>query len=277
LNPTSETCSIVYKQQRVKLPQLIFYLVCGLIFAFLIAPLFVVIPISFSSARYLQFPPTGFSLQWYENFFGSDEWLRGTLNSFKIAVMTGFFASVIGIPAALALTRYRFKGGQLLQSLLISPMITPVIITAIAAYFFFANLHLIGGIFPLVVSHTILSIPIVLVTVSASLQGFDLSLEKAAMSLGANRFKTFFLITFPLIKPGVISGALFAFITSFDEVVLAIFISTYRCLTLPKHMWSAMRQEIDPTIAAVSTLLITLSIIIIFIVSFQQRRGSNLK
>jgi putative spermidine/putrescine transport system permease protein len=156
-------------------------------------------------------------------------------------------------------------------------MITPVIIIAIAAYFFFANLHLIGGILPLIISHTILAIPVVLVTVSASLQGFDLSLEQAAMSLGANRLKTFFLVTFPLIKPGVVSGALFAFITSFDEVVLAIFISTYRSLTLPKHMWSAMRQEIDPTIAAVSSLLITFSMIIILLVALMQKRSLRMR
>ena len=264
-----------YRQKRVGLPKLFFYLACGTIFLFLIAPLFIVIPISFSSARYLEFPPSEFSLQWYRNFFGTDEWIRAALNSIKIAIITSILSTILGIPAAMALTRNRFKGGQALQSLLISPMITPVIIFAIAVYFLFANLHLIGGITPLVISHTVLAIPIVLVTVSASLQGFDLTLEQAAMSLGANRLETFFLVTFPLIKPGVISGALFAFITSFDEVVLALFVSTYRSLTLPKHMWSAMRQEIDPTIAAASSLLVTLSILIIFLVAFLQKRGSH--
>lgn len=239
--------------------------------------MFIVIPISFSSSRYLQFPPVGFSLQWYHNFFSSNEWIRATLNSFRIAIMASILSSLLGIPAALSLTRYRFKGSQALQSLMISPMITPVIIIAIAVYFFFAKLHLIGGIFPLVISHSILAIPVVLVTVSAALQGFDHSLEQAAMSLGANRFKTFFLVTLPIIKPGVVSGALFAFITSFDEVVISIFVSTYRCLTLPKHMWSAMRQEIDPTIAAVSSLLVTFSILIIFLVSLAQKHSSHIR
>ena len=276
MNPDHTIPPIVYKPRRIHFSRILFYIICGLILAFLIAPLFIVIPISFSSDRYLHFPPTSFSLQWYHNFFGTDEWVRGTLNSIKIAVLTSIFASLLGIPAALALTRYRFKGGQLLQSLLISPMITPIIIIAIAVYFFFANLHLIGGLFALVVSHTILAIPVVLVTVSASLQGFDQSLEMAAMSLGANRLKTLLLVTFPLIKPGVISGALFAFITSFDEVVLAIFVATYRSITLPKHMWSAMRQEIDPTIAAVSSLLITLSVILILLVAVIQKRSSTI-
>jgi putative spermidine/putrescine transport system permease protein len=266
-----------YRQKRIGFSKLLFYLTCGLIFIFLITPLFIVIPISFSSARYLEFPPSEFSLQWYNNFFGTDEWIRGALNSIKIATITSILSSLLGIPAAMALTRYRFKGEHALQSLLISPMITPVIIIAIAVYFFFANLHLIGGIIPLVISHTVLAIPVVLVTVSASLQGFDLNLEQAAMSLGANRLKTFFLVTFPLIKVGIISGALFAFITSFDEVVLAIFVSTYRSLTLPKHMWSTMRQEIDPTIAAASSLLVTLSILIIFFVALMQKRGKRIR
>lgn len=276
MNPAAATAPIAYRQRRWDLPKLIFYLFCGLILLFLIAPLFIVVPISFSSARYLEFPPRDFSLQWYRNFFGSGEWTRGAVNSLQIAAMASLLSSLLGIPTAMALTRYRFKGRQALQSLLIAPMITPVIIIAIAVYFFFANLHMIGGVIPLVISHTMLAIPVVLVTVSASLQGLDLSLEQAAMSLGANRWKTFLLVTFPLIRPGVISGALFAFITSFDEVVIAIFVSTYRCLTLPKHMWSAMRQEIDPTIAAASSLLVALSMLIIFLVAFMQKRRSRM-
>ena len=136
MKPANEPHPSVYRQRRIDLPRMVFYLICGLIFAFLIAPMFIVIPISFSSARYLQFPPVGFSLQWYERFFGSGEWIRGTLNSFRIAVMASMLSSLLGIPAALALTRYRFKGSQILQSLMIAPMITPVIITAIAVYFF---------------------------------------------------------------------------------------------------------------------------------------------
>jgi len=255
----------------------IFYILCGFIFVFLVAPLVIVIPISFSSARYLQFPPTGFSLQWYRNFFGTDEWVRGAFNSLKIATCTSLFSIALGIPAALALTRYRFRMNQSIQSFLLSPMITPVIIVAIAVYFFFANLHLIGSMLPLVIAHTILALPIVLVTVSASLQSFDFNLERAAMSLGANRLKTFFLVTFPLIRPGVAAGALFAFITSFDEVVMAIFIATYRSITLPKHMWAAMRQEIDPTIAAVSSILVTGSMLIILLVGLIQQRGKRLR
>ena len=267
--------AVVYKPPRTSWGRILLCLLSGMILIFLVAPLFIVIPISFSAARYLQFPPESFSLQWYQNFFTTDEWVRGTLNSLKIAGLTGFLASALGIPAALALTRYKFKGAQFLHSFLISPMISPIIIIAIAVYFFFAKLHMIGGITALVISHTILAIPVVLISVSASLQGFDHSLEQAAMSLGANPFKTFFLITVPLIRPGIISGLLFAFITSFDEVVIAIFVATYRSITLPKHMWSAMRQEIDPTIAAVSSLLITVSVVTILIVSIAQRNRAK--
>ena len=164
-----------------------------------------------------------------------------------------------------------------LTSFLISPMIIPVIIIAIGAFFHFSRLRLIGNIYTIVLAHTVLAIPVVLITVSASLQGFDESLEYAAMSLGANRFVTFFKITFPLIQPGIISGALFAFITSFDEPVIALFLSTYRSLTLPKYMWGAIREMIDPTIAACSTLLIFTAIFLLVSVAIITRRAERLR
>jgi putative spermidine/putrescine transport system permease protein len=256
--------------------EILFYIFCGLVCVFLISPLFIVLPISLSSSKYLEFPPRGFSLQWYRNFFMSTEWSRATLNSIKIATMTSVLASLLGIPAALALTRQKFKRAQWIYSFLISPMIVPVIIIAIAVYFHFARLKFVGNIYALTLAHTILAIPIVVITVSASLQGIDQTLEYAAMSLGANRLKTFFKITFPLIKPGVISGALFAFITSFDEVVIAFFLSGYRAITLPRHMWSAIREEIDPTIAAVSSILVFVSILLLVSVAILRRRYRRL-
>ncbi|MEW6262647.1 MAG: ABC transporter permease [Thermodesulfobacteriota bacterium] len=267
----------IHRPLRKGLAEIGYYCLCGLILFFLIAPLFIVIPISFSASQFLEFPPRGLSLRWYRNFFSSHEWVTGTLNSLQVAVMTSLLSSLLGIPTALALTRHRFRGGHLIHSFLISPMITPVIIVAIAIYFFFARIHLVGSVYSLALAHTVLAIPVVVVTVSASLQGFDLTLERAAMSLGANRLQTFFRVTFPLIRPGVISGMLFAFITSFDEVVIAIFVATYRSLTLPKHMWAAMRQEIDPTIAAVSTLLVAGSISLILTVAALQRRAARLR
>ncbi|MEW5724270.1 MAG: ABC transporter permease [Thermodesulfobacteriota bacterium] len=267
----------VHRPPRMGLGEIAYYFFCGLVFLFLIAPLFVVIPISFSAARFLEFPPRGLSLQWYHNYFTSTEWITGTLNSLQVAAMTSVLSTLLGIPAALALTRHRFKGGNLLHSFLISPMITPVIIVAIAVYFFFARVHLVGSVYSLALAHTVLAVPVVVVTVSAALQGFDLTLERAALSLGANRLQTFLKVTFPLIRPGVISGMLFAFITSFDEVVIAIFVATYRSLTLPKHMWAAMKQEIDPTIAAVSTILVVGSISVILTVALLQRRAARLR
>jgi putative spermidine/putrescine transport system permease protein len=254
-----------------------FYGVCGLILLFLILPLFVVIPISFSSASFLRFPPTAFSLKWYRNFFGSDIWMTAVLNSLKIAILSSLLATTLAIMAALTLTRYKFRGANLIFSFLISPMIIPVIIIAVGSFFQFSRLRLIGNFYTIVLAHAVISIPIVLITVSASLQGFDRNLEYAALSLGANPLVTFFKITFPLIRPGVISGALFAFITSFDEVVISYFLSTYRSITLPKLMWSALREQIDPTIAASSTLLILTAVSLLITVFVLMKRAERLR
>ena len=254
-----------------------FYGLCGLILLFLILPLFVVIPISFSSANFLQFPPPGFSLKWYRHFFGSYIWMTAVFNSFKIALMSSFLASLLGVGAAMVLTRYRFRRKNLLFSFLISPMIIPVIIFAIGSFLTFSRLHLIGNYLTIVLAHTVISVPIVLITISASLQVFDRDLEYAALSLGASPFKTFFMVTFPLIKPGVISGALFAFITSFDEVVISFFLSTYRCITLPRLMWSSLREQIDPTIAAASSLLILTAVFLLLTVAILSKRAQRLR
>jgi len=257
--------------------ELFFYCLCALILLFLVLPLFIVIPISFSSASFLQFPPTELSLKWYKNFFGSDIWMRALLNSVKIALMSSALATTLGVTAALALTRYKFKGKNLIFSFLISPMIIPVIIIAIGAFFQFSRLRLIGNIYTIVLAHAVISVPIVLITISASLQVFDRSLEYAALSLGASPFVTFFKITFPIIRPGVISGALFAFITSFDEVVISFFLSTYRSITLPRHMWSSLREQIDPTIAASSSLLILTAVIMLIFVAILAKRAENMR
>ncbi len=257
--------------------EILLYAYCGLVFLFLIFPLFIVLPISLSSSKFLEFPPKGLSLQWYRNFFGTKEWVIATINSIKVATMTSLLASLLGIPAALTLSKQRFKGTQYIYSFLLLPMIVPAIIVAIAVYFHFAKLKFVGNIYSLTLAHTILAIPIVLITVSAALQGFDQNLEYAAMNLGANRLKTFLKVTFPLIRPGVISGALFAFITSFDEIVVAIFLSGYRAVTLPRHMWNSIREEIDPTIAAVSSILIFTSIFLLLSVALLKRRGERMR
>lgn len=266
-----------YDTPKISSIEILFYTFCGLIFLFLILPIFIVFPISISSSKYLEFPPRGLSLQWYRNFFGAKEWVSATLTSIQIATMTSLLASLLGIPTALALTRGKFKGTQFIYSFLLSPMILPVIVIALAVYLHFARLHLVGNVYALMLAHTVLAVPIVLITVSSSLQGFDQNLEHAAMNLGANRIKTFFKVTFPLIKPGVISGALFAFITSFDEIVIAIFLSGSQAITLPRRMWDSIHEEIDPTIAAVSSLLIFTSILLLLSVAILRRRGERIR
>jgi putative spermidine/putrescine transport system permease protein len=268
---------VITDPNRNLLTEVTFYGLCGLILLFLILPLFIVIPISFSSSSFLHFPPTHLSLKWYRNFFGSYIWMAALLNSIKIALMSSLLATTLAIMAALTVSRQKFKGVNLIYSFLISPMIVPVIIIAVGSFLQFSRLRLIGHFYTIVLAHTVISIPIVLITVSASLQVFDRNLEYAALSLGANPLMTFFKITFPLIRAGVISGALFAFITSFDEVVISYFLSTYRCITLPKLMWSALREQIDPTIAATSTLLLMSAVSLLITVSVIMKRAERLR
>ncbi len=250
---------------------------CSLVFLFLVLPIFVVIPLSFSSAPYLTFPPPGLSLRWYQNYLFREQWRDATVFSFQVGLLVTLLATVLGTLAAFALVRGRFPGKRLVSAFLISPMIVPVIIMAMAVYFLYARLQLIGTTVGMVMAHTVLAMPLVIVTVSATLKGFDRTLEHAARTLGAGPLQTFFQVTLPIIHPGVISGALFAFITSFDEVVIAIFISGTSAITLPKQMWDGIRTELDPTIAAVSALLITMSILLLLALALLARRMARLR
>ncbi|UCF96147.1 MAG: ABC transporter permease [Spirochaetaceae bacterium] len=262
------------ERKGIILGRFVLYIVCGLIFIYLIMPIFVILPISFSSSRFLQFPPTGFSLQWYEKFFSGRNWISATIRSFQVAVLTTVFATILGTLASFAFVRGQFPGKKLLYGMVLSPLIIPVIITAVATYYIFARVRLIGTIWALVFAHTALALPFVVVNVTSTLQGFDITLERAALSLGASRLVTFLRVTFPLIWPGVVSGALFAFITSFDEVVIAIFLTGSRP-TLPKQMWDGIRIAINPTISAVSSLLIVFSIILLL--SLQLFTGRSMR
>ncbi len=226
---------------------------------YLAIPLFIVLPISFSSASYLEFPPKNFSFQWYEKYFFDPSWTSATLLSFRLALVTMIVASTIGTLAAFAVIRGRFRGKRWVQLLILSPMIVPVIIISIATYSFFARLKLVESFLGLVIGHSVVATPFVFINVSAALLSFDVTLERAAYSLGADRLRAFFRVTFPLIRPGILTGALFAFIVSFDELIITMFISGTRH-TLPVRMWMDLWLEIDPTIAAVSSFLILLSI-----------------
>jgi putative spermidine/putrescine transport system permease protein len=239
---------------------------------FLSAPLAVVVPISFSAAKYLTFPPPGWSVQWYERYFSSREWMSATVRSFEVALLTTAAATAVGTAAAMALRR-PFRGRSLARLIILAPMVVPVIIVAIAIYGLYAKLRMVGTLHGLVLAHTVLALPFVVVVVSATLSGFDSTLELAAQNLGANRWRTFRFVTLPLIRPGIISAALLAFVTSFDEVVVAIFVSGTQAATLPKQMWDGIRTEIDPTVAAVSTLLIGVTTAVICISAIVRLRA----
>lgn len=242
---------------------------------FIILPVFIIIPLSFAAQKYLEFPPKGLSFQWYVNFFTSYNWTMATWTSFKIAFCVTILATLLGTLASFCFVRANFRGKELLYGFMLSPMIIPVIILAIAVYFFFAKLKLIGSLAGMIFAHTVLAVPFVIVIVTATLQGFDVNLERAAMNLGANRIKTFFKVTFPLVRTGILSGALFAFLTSFDEVIIAIFISGTTANTLPKKMWESMTMETDPTITAVATMLIVLTVTFLGCVELFRRRQTT--
>lgn len=251
---------------RYNLGKMAFFVLCGAVFFFLIFPIFIIIPISFSSARYLTFPPPGFSLQWYMNFFGRPDWTAATWMSFRIAFLVMVLATVLGTMAALAIVRGRFRGKNILYAFAISPLIIPIIIIALASYFLLAKLRMVGSEIGLALIHTVIAVPLVVVIVSNTLKNFDIDLEKAAMIMGANRIRTFFKVTFPLIKTGVFSSAFFAFLVSFDELIIALFVGGTRVVTLPRRMWQGVRMEIDPTIAAVATILVVLSVFILLLI-----------
>lgn len=249
----------------------ILYSITGIIILFLILPTFVIIPISFSSGSYLKFPPDGFSLRWYVNYFTNENWLSATWISFEVALATSIFSSLLGIPLSIALQRYKFPGRSLLYGLVVSPLVVPVIIIAIAIYIFYSKVQLIGSIPALIVAHTLVALPIVVIIVTASLKNYDTNLDHAAMNLGAGPFITFREITLPLISPAILSSAIFAFIMSFDELLITMFICG-NSTTLPKRMWDSVRHEIDPTLASISTLLIALSILLLFIIQHLRKR-----
>jgi putative spermidine/putrescine transport system permease protein len=262
-------------QARTSWGSVLLWVIVAIVLAYLVFPVFIVAPVSFSSAKYLQFPPPGWSLQWYENYFARPGWVPATLLSIRVALVTAVLATLLGTAASLALVRGRFPGRNAINSFMVSPLVCPGIIVAIGVYFFYAQARLVGNPLGLALAHTGLALPFVVTNVSATLHGFDERLEYAAMNLGANRWQTFRRVTLPIIRPGVFAGALFAFIVSFDELIVALFVSGSGAVTLPRKMWDSLRQEIDPTIAAVSTILITLSILILLTAELLRQRSER--
>ncbi|MDE0202166.1 MAG: ABC transporter permease [Rhodospirillaceae bacterium] len=261
-----------------------FRTLCVLIFIFLVGPIFVIIPLSFNELPYftftpemLSFDPAGYSTKWYQEFFTEDSWQRAVQNSFLIAIFATLISTFLGTLAALGLSRPEMPFRKTIMALLISPMIVPLIISAAGMYFFYARIGLASTHVGVILAHAALGIPFVIITVTATLVGFDHSLTRAAASLGSSPTRTFFVVIVPLILPGVISGALLAFITSFDEVVVVLFVGSVEQRTIPWKMFSGIREEIRPTILAVATLLVFISIVLLTMVELLRRRSERLR
>ena len=234
-----------------------------LVLMFLIAPIVVVFPLSFSSGELLTLPTPGFSWRWYEDFFTSSKWLLATRNSFVVGIATAIIATLLGTLGALGIFLGRFRGKALLVAMLSTPMVVPVVVTAVAVYFGFSFVGLNNTLAGLILAHTVLSVPYVLITVLATLQTFDRNLLKAAATCGAPPHTAFRRVVLPLIAPGVATGALFAFATSFDELVVAIFVASPGQFTLPRQMFAGLREFLSPTIAAAAVLLIVCSVLLL--------------
>ena len=254
-----------------------FRVLCALVFVFLVIPVLIVIPLSFNSEAFFTFPMPGVSLRWYEDFFGSERWMDAIKNSAIIAIAVTFLATSLGTLAALGLSRAGFPGRAAVMSILISPIIVPVVISALGMYFFYNTLGLVSTIPGIILAHTALATPFVVITVTATLMGFDHSLTRAASGLGARPLTVFFRVILPLILPGVISGALFAFITSWDELIVVLFIASPETRTLPRQMFSGIRDQISPTITAAATILILLSVMVLTTLELLRRRSEKLR
>ncbi|MBU0807916.1 MULTISPECIES: ABC transporter permease [Pseudomonas] len=255
-----------------------------LVLLFLIMPILVIIPLSFNVEPFfsftegmLTFQPEAYSLRWYSAIFSDDKWLLAIKNSFIIGFFSTLLATVLGTCAAVGLARDDMPMRRLITALLLSPMIVPLIITAAGMFFFYSDLGLAGNYLGIIIAHAALGTPFVIITVTATLTGFDYSLARAALNLGATPLRVFFDIIMPLIRPGVISGALFAFITSFDEVVVILFMAGPQQRTIPRQMFSGLREQINPSILAIATLLILMSIVLLITIELLRRRATRMR
>ena len=281
-----------------------FLVICGLVFLFLIAPILIIIPLSFNAEPYFTFTekmlrldPTGYSIRWYDllltfgmidpdaartgpwwaDFWANSSWINAAKNSLIIGFFATILATSLGTLAALGLSRPEMPFRRSIMAVLISPMIVPIIITATGLFFFYSSTGLANTYTGIILAHATLGIPFVIITVTATLIGFDQSLNRAAASLGATPQTTFFKITMPLILPGVISGALFAFVTSFDEVVVVLFVAAHDQQTIPRQMWNGIREQISPAILAVATILVVISICLLATIELLRRRSERLR
>lgn len=278
--------------------------ICAIIFVFLIAPIIIIMPLSFNHEPYFTFTPAmlhldpaGYSTRWYDNLltFGMSapdavrdgswwadvwanaKWVQAAKNSIIVGFFSTIVATVLGTIAAMGLSRPEMPYRKLIMAILISPMIVPIIITATGLFFFYSDIGLSGTYFGLVMAHATLGIPFVIITVTATMMGFDRSLIRAAQNMGAGPVTTFFKVQLPLITPGVVSGALFAFVTSFDEVVVVLFVGSHEQQTIPRQMWNGIREQISPSILAVATILVIFSICLLTVVELLRRRSERMR
>lgn len=284
-----------YLTSRQVLWHYTFRVICGAIFVFLITPILVVMPLSFNAQDFftftpemLRFDPAGYSLKHYQDFFTNNEWQRSFKNSLIIAPIATVISVSLGTLAAIGLSQSHVPGRRAIMAILISPMIVPLIISATGMFFFYSEIgnwlegtlglnKTFVGYVKVVLAHAVLGIPFVIITVTATLVGFDNSLTRAAANMGASPVTTFFRVQMPLILPGVISGGLFAFITSFDEVVVVLFVGSASQKTLPWQMFTGLREQISPTILAVATILVVISILLLATVEMLRRRSERLR
>lgn len=292
-----------YATTGEKIWQYTYLTICTFIFVFLITPILVIVPLSFNVEPYFTFTegmlsldPDAFSLRWYKDIFyngminpdasgegwwadmwNNAQWIRATRNSFFIAICSTFLATTLGTLAALGLSQPNMPYRNLITSLLISPMIVPLVIMATGMFFFYSDVGLAKTYLGIILAHTTLGVPFVIITVTATLTGFDRSLIRASQGLGANGWTTFRKVIMPLILPGMISGALFAFITSLDEVVAVIFLADVEQRTIPRQMFSGIKEQISPTILAVATILVIVSIGLLTMVELLRRRSERLR
>jgi putative spermidine/putrescine transport system permease protein len=250
---------------------------CVAVLVCLVLPIFAIIPISFTSDTMLSYPMPGLSFRWFIEFFNSVMWTLSMKNSFIIAFATTFLATALGTLAALGLTTTDFPFKGVITGIMIMPMVVPIVISAVGIYFFYAWIGLASTYTGMILAHTALATPFVVITVTATLQGFNRNQIRAGSSLGASPTTVFFKITLPQILPGVISGALFAFVTSFDEVIVALFIAGSEQYTLPRQMFAGIREKYNPTIAAVATMMIVVSIALLVTVELLRRRSERLR
>ncbi|PVX75129.1 ABC transporter permease [Paraburkholderia unamae] len=265
-------------EPSVGLPEKVWYValrvLCYGLLAYLALPIVALVPLSFSADSFLVYPVSHWSLHWYRVLFTSDIWWRAIRNSFIVAPSATVLATVLGTLCALGLDRASFPGKRLLTAVMLSPLVAPLVVVAVGMYLFYMKLHLAGTFVGLVIAHALLGAPFVVTTVGAVLKGFNRSLVNASLSLGAGRVETFFRVTLPLILPGVLSGALFAFATSFDEVVITLFLAGPDQVTIPRQMFSGIRDSITPTIVALATILVLFSTSLLVLGEWLRRKSA---